>query len=156
MTWDLHRAATTACAQWATFFLDGEMFAIAVDEVQEVLLPQPLTPVPHAPPQMLGLLNLRGQIMPAIDLRHRLGIPARPADVSAGNQVVVTTLDGPLSLLVDEVGDVHELAGADWRATPETVRAADRRFVFGVCALKGGLVRGLSAVQLGFDDEPDA
>lgn len=63
---------------WATFFLDDEVFAISAEDVREVMMEQPLTPVPLAPDHIMGLLNLRGQIMPAIDLRKRLQFLPRP------------------------------------------------------------------------------
>lgn len=86
---------------WATFFLSGEMFAVPVEHVQEVLMDQPLTPVPLAPRHIRGLLNLRGQIMPAIDLRRRLDFPPR-ADDASGSILVVKTSTQLISMLVDQ------------------------------------------------------
>jgi purine-binding chemotaxis protein CheW len=144
-----------ATGQWVTFLLDGEVCAVAVEEVQEALLWQPLTPVPLAPPQMVGLLNLRGQLMPAIDLRRRLGLPAREAGEGT-SQLVLRTAEGPVSVLVDEVGDVLELPAAMWRPAPDTLSRAYRRFVMGVCPVPGGVVIGLRAARLGFDEEDAA
>jgi purine-binding chemotaxis protein CheW len=142
---------TAPTGQWVTFLLDGALLALSVEEVVEVLMRQPLTPVPQAPPQMVGLLNLRGQLMPAIDLRRRLGMP--PRDGEAPHQLVVATPEGPISILVDEIGDVLELPKGDWRPPPETLSREQRRFVHGVCPVRDGLVVGLRAALLGFDDD---
>ena len=107
-----HAIAETG--QWATFFLAREQFAVPVEDVQEVLLSQPLTPVPLAPAQIVGLLNLRGAVMPAIDLRTRLGFEHRAA--SEGQKfLVLKTNEGLVTIVVDDIGDVYELEGAGWR-----------------------------------------
>ena len=67
----------TATRQFATFSLDGLLFGIEVGRIQEVLSYQEMTPVPLAPPAVLGLINLRGQIVAAVDLRRRLGLRER-------------------------------------------------------------------------------
>ena len=90
---------------YSTFSVGDRYVGIPVDRVQEVLMAQPLTPVPLAHEHISGLLNLRGQIVTAIDLRARLGLPARTADAPSAN-VIVTSDGGPLSLLVDRLGDV--------------------------------------------------
>lgn len=163
MAWDLRSVGATGAAQWLTFYLGSETFALHVEDVQEVLMEQPLTAVPLAPAQMVGLLNLRGQIMPAIDLRRRLGMAGR-GEHAVGKLIIVKTPDGPLGAVVDEIGDVHELRADDWRATPDTVSTVARRFVFAVCrttaARRRGssdpLVRGLAVECLGFDAEVTA
>src|SRR5262245_65931551 len=90
---------------YSTFSVDDRYVGIPVDRVQEVLLAQPITPVPLAHDHISGLINLRGQIVTAIDLRARLGLAARDADAPSAN-VIVTTDDGPLPLVVDRLGDV--------------------------------------------------
>ncbi len=151
------RAAETlrpGTGQWATFLLAGEMFGLAVEDVQEVLMDQPLTPVPHAPAQMVGMLNLRGTIMPAVDLRRRLGFAARAPGASV-HQLVLKTPEGPISVLVDEIGDVLALPASAWRTPPETLGAAHLGFVFGVCPIPGHVLLGLRVAKLGFDDEDE-
>src|ERR1700746_2142964 len=91
-----------------TFILDGLYFGVDVLKVQEIIRYQEMTRVPLAPPVVRGLINLRGQIVTAIDLRRRLELTDRPADQLPIN-VVVHTDDGAVSLLVDEIGDVLEV-----------------------------------------------
>jgi purine-binding chemotaxis protein CheW len=92
-------------AQYCTFWVDDLFFGIAVAEVQEVLRHQPMTPVPRADEAVRGLINLRGQIVTAVDLRVRLGLPPRPDDRPPMN-VIVRCAGEVVSLLVDDIGDV--------------------------------------------------
>ena len=128
--------------QWATFFLAKEQFAVPVEEVQEVLLSQPLTPVPLAADTIVGLLNLRGAIMPAIDLRTRLGFEKVPAS-SSQKFLVLKTAEGLVSIVVDEIGDVYELDGGGWRPVPDTLEAAHRQAVFGIYPMDGHMLLGI-------------
>jgi purine-binding chemotaxis protein CheW len=91
--------------QYSTFFVADLFFGVDVLRVQEVLRYQQMTRIPQAPAVVAGLINLRGQIVIAIDMRRRLGLPPRPGDQSPMN-IVVRTDDGAVSLLVDEIGDV--------------------------------------------------
>jgi purine-binding chemotaxis protein CheW len=126
-------------AQYCTFRLDGHLFGIPVDTVQEVLLQQSMALVPLAPPEVAGLLNLHGQIVVTIDLRVRLGLPARP-DGSPTVSVVVRTHEGTVSLVVDQIGDVLEPVDEMFEPVPETVPAAVRSVVDHVCKLAGELM----------------
>jgi purine-binding chemotaxis protein CheW len=121
-------------AQYCTFRLDGHLFGIPVETVQEVLRHQAMTDVPLAPPEVSGLLNLRGQIVVSIDLRVRLALAARAADAPTLN-VVVRTHEGIVSLLVDQIGDVLEPADTTFEPVPETVPGRLREVVDRVCKL---------------------
>ncbi len=90
---------------WCTFTVAGRRCGIEVTRVQEVLRAAAITPLPLAPPAVRGLLNLRGRIVPAVDLRHVLDLPPAEAGASAGHLIV---FDGgsPVSLVVDAIGDV--------------------------------------------------
>lgn len=97
--------STTIAQQYCTFRVADLFFGVDVAEVQEVLRHQPMTPVPQAPPDVCGLINLRGQIVTAIDLRVRLGLPARDPGTLPMN-VIVRCAGEVVSLLVDDIGDV--------------------------------------------------
>lgn len=125
--------------QYATFVVNDLFLGIDVLRVQEVLRYQEMTRVPLAPDMAAGLINLRGQIVTAIDMRRRLGLPPRPADMLPLN-VVVRTGDGPVSLLVDEIGDVLEVEAADAEAPPDNVPAAARELIGQVYKLKDRLL----------------
>src|ERR1700722_12168545 len=105
--------------QLCTFFVGDGHFGIPVEQVQEVVRPQPITPVPLAPRVVRGLINLRGQILTAIDLRYRLGL-GEPGDERELMNVVVRTDDSPVSFLVDEIGEVLDVQEDTFEAPPET------------------------------------
>src|SRR5215813_12669100 len=94
--------------QLCTFFLDGHFFGVPVQQVQELIRYQEMTRVPLVPEVIRGLINLRGQIVLALDLRCRLGMKGR-TDSELPMNVVVRTDEGAVSLLVDEIGDVLEV-----------------------------------------------
>lgn len=133
---------TTHTRQFATFLLDEYYFGVEVLRVQEVIRYQDMTHVPLAPNVVQGLINLRGQIVTAIDLRRRLELPDRADGIQPMN-VVVRTSDGVVSLLVDEIGDVLETQQADFEAAPETINGAARELVTGVYKLKDRLLLAL-------------
>ena len=125
--------------QFCTFFLNGFFFGVEVLKVQEVIRYQKMTRVPMAPDTIEGLINLRGQIVTAVDLRRRLEFSARPEGELPMN-VVIQTNDGAVSLLVDEMGDVIEVQGEDFERPPETLKGAARELVNGVYKLKDRLL----------------
>jgi purine-binding chemotaxis protein CheW len=125
--------------QLCTFHLGPMFLGIDVLQVQEVIRFQHMTRVPLAPGVIRGLINLRGQIVAAIDLRERLSMKPRP-DGQEPMNVIVRTEDGAVSLLVDEIGDVLEIDGASLERPPETVRGAARELIQGVCKLKEQLL----------------
>jgi purine-binding chemotaxis protein CheW len=125
--------------QFSTFFLDGLFFGIPVLRVQEVLRSQQMTPVPLAPRVVSGLINLRGQIVTAIDLRRRLGLPERPSSQEPMN-VVIRTADGAVSLLVDEIGDVIDVNADAFECSPENVARSIRGLLDGVYKLEKKLL----------------
>lgn len=139
MTTSTAAAGETGTAQYATFLLDGLYFGIEVQQVQEVIRHQEMTPVPLAPAVVRGLINLRGQIVTALDLRTRLGLTPRP-DGELPMNVVVRTPDGAVSLLVDEIDDVVEVSAEQFEPAPETVRTKVDGLVTGVYKLTARLL----------------
>lgn len=124
---------------YATFLVAGHYLGINVLEVQEVLREQRLTPVPLAPCVVEGLINLRGQIVPAIDLRLVLKLAPRPPEQPRFS-VVVSCKDGPVSLQADEVGDVIDLGPTDFEPPPGNVDPEVRALLRGVYQLKDRLL----------------
>jgi purine-binding chemotaxis protein CheW len=133
--------------QFCTFSVSDLLLAIDVLEVQEVIRYQDMTRVPTAPPVVRGLINLRGQIVTAIDLRRRLGLPPAGEEQRPMN-VVVRTDDGAVSLLVDEIGEVIELGSRNVERPPETVPAAIRELVTGIIMLDGQLLLLLDTARV--------
>jgi purine-binding chemotaxis protein CheW len=130
--------------QYCTFYVDGHYFGLDVLKVQEIIRFQEMTRVPLAPPVVRGLINLRGQIVTAIDLRRRLELNERPADQLPLN-VVVQTDDGTVSLLVDEIGDVLEVSEKLFESPPETLKGTARELIRGAYKLPDRLLLILDA-----------
>jgi purine-binding chemotaxis protein CheW len=129
--------------QFCTFLLDGHMFGTPVSKVQEVIHYQEMTRVPLAPDVIRGMINLRGQIVAAIDLRRRLGLPDRSPEQRPMN-VVVRMHEGPVSLLVDEIGDIIMVGEEAFEHPPETLQGFAREAVQGVYKLPGRLLLALN------------
>jgi len=131
-----------ATSQLATFWLDGDLYGVEVEHVQEVLRSQGITRVPLAPPAVAGLINLRGQVVTAIELRERLGRRPRPAGQEP--VVIVIRLHGEaVSVLVDSIADVVDVDVRDFEAPPDTLDGAARDLIRGAYKLSGQLLLAL-------------
>ncbi|MEG3850819.1 chemotaxis protein CheW [Microcoleus sp. herbarium19] len=122
-----------------TFFVDGLFLGIEVEKVQEIIRYQEMTRVPLAPAVVGGLINLRGQIVTAIDLRRRLDLCDRAAEQLPLN-VIVRTGDETVSWLVDDIGDVLEVSQADFETPPDTFISTIRPLIRGAYKLQGQLL----------------
>lgn len=132
--------------QYSTFYLDNLFFGVDVLNVQEVIKFQDMTQVPLASKVVRGLINLRGQIVTAIDLRCRLELNERPPDQEPMN-VVIRTDDGAVSLLVDEIGDVVEVTDETLEPPPNTVKGTARELITEVHKLEGRLLLVLDTAK---------
>ena len=121
--------------QICTFTLDGMLLGISVGEVHEILLAQTLTPVPLAHPLVAGLINLRGQIVSAVDLRRVLHLPPRDSNAPPPLNVIVRREHELISLLVDQVGDVLEIESRLFISPPDTTPAETRTLFRGAYQL---------------------
>jgi purine-binding chemotaxis protein CheW len=129
----------TSDLQLCTFFLGNLFLGIEVEKVQEIIRYQEMTRVPLASPVVGGLLNLRGQIVTAIDLRRRLGLSDRQKDNLPLNAIVQTGGE-IVSLLVDEAGDVLEVSADDFELPPDTFTSNIRTLIRGAYKRTDGLL----------------
>lgn len=130
--------------RYATLEVAGQLFGLEVSRVQEVLSFSEYTPVPLAPEHVGGLFNLRGQVIAALDLRVRLGLP--PTDLSNGAMnVIVRTDDESVSLLVDRIGDVVELEDTAAEPPPDTLTGPVRDLITAAFPLSDRLMLALDA-----------
>lgn len=132
--------------QLCTFVVGDVLFGIDVDRVLEVVGPMPVTPVPLAARAVRGLLNLRGQIVTAIDARARLGFEP-PEDAAHDDRraaIVVRTDGGIVCVLIDEIGDLVSF-DAPGEAPPPTMSRALRAVVDGIFELDGRLLLQIEA-----------
>ena len=132
--------------RYCTFWVGEQHYGIEIGSVREVLKRQRTTPVPTASTVIGGLINLRGEIVTAIDLRTRLELP--PLEDHASMSVVVS-LDGEVvSLVVDSVGDVVDLSRSTMQPTPATVLPQIGELMIGVYRQPDGLIQILDAKRL--------
>lgn len=132
---------------YVTMFINGQLFGIPVLQVQDVLGPQRITRIPLAPKEIAGLLNLRGRIVTAIDVRKRLGLPEREPEKK--RMSIVVDYRGELySLIVDEVGEVLALADAAHERNPSTLDQIWRDVSTGIYRLKNELLVVLDVARL--------
>lgn len=132
--------------QFCTFFLDGQYFGVPVQQVQEVLRYQEMTEVPLVSSVIRGLINLRGQIIIAVDLRRQLGMQDR-AEKRKPMNVIMRTDEGAFSLLVDEIGDVIEVDEGTFEQPPDTLQGMAKGMLRGVYKLPAKLLLVLDTEQ---------
>jgi purine-binding chemotaxis protein CheW len=130
--------------QYCTFFVNHLFFGVEVEKVQEVIRFQNMTRVPLAPPEICGLINLRGQIVIAIDLRRRLAFEDR-TDEKLPMNVVMRNEEEIVSFLVDDIGDVLEVDEKTFEPPPPTLSGNQRRLIRGAYKLNDKLLLALDA-----------
>ncbi len=134
-------------AEYVTVSIGGEWFGIPVLTVQDVLGPQPIAPIPLAPPEVAGSLNLRGRIVTAIDPRVRLDLP--PCEDRAKAMSVVVEYEGELySLLIDSVGEVLDLPADRFERNPATLDPRWREISTGIYRLDDRLLVVMDVARL--------
>jgi purine-binding chemotaxis protein CheW len=115
---ELRRDGATNIVQYLTFTLDREYYGIELLQVQEIKGNSAVTAVPNAPSYVKGVMNLRGNIVPVIDLRSRLGLPT--LEYSRFHVIIVVMIQKKtLGILVDAVSDVLNIAAGDIQPPPE-------------------------------------
>lgn len=147
-------AQSSASEKHLTFYIDGQLFAIDSGLVAEIVRIQPITLMPKLPPYVKGVINLRGKIVPLIDLRLKLLKPA--LEYNEQTSIVVTQTDDALiGLIVDSVDDVTDIAETDVNATPILGREQSNHFVSGIVTLAKGpaMVLNLDKILTEADDE---
>lgn len=120
--------------QYVSFWVDGQLLGVPVNSVQEVLNPQSIARTPKSRSEIAGLVNLRGQIVTALDLRRRLGLPPFESEQGSMN-VVIRKNNERFSFLVDEVGDVINVSRDLMKPVPQTLDARWREVTVGVFRL---------------------
>ncbi|WP_282609766.1 chemotaxis protein CheW [Pelagibius sp. Alg239-R121] len=133
--------------EYITFVIAGQLFGVPVLKVQDVLSPQRITPIPLAPPEIAGSLNLRGRIVTAIDVRLRLGLSGRD-EGDEGMSIVVEHDSELYSLMVDSVGEVLQLKTSNFERNPPTLDQKFREYSDGIYRLDDKLLVVLDVTRL--------
>lgn len=122
------------------------LLGVEVDRVQEVLFQSEYTVVPRTESHIAGLINLRGQIATAIDMRVKLDV--EPADNSEDVHIVVRYRGEPVSLLVDDIGDVMTVPETTFEAPPETLTGVAKALISGAYKLEDELLLSLDTNEV--------
>ena len=140
--------AAAGTIQIVTFPVGGEEFGLDIGAITEVIRPLPVTALPHMPPFIEGVINLRDRIIPVVDLRKRFGIPGARSDprkarmiISRGALLAGTGASGGrLGLVVDGVREVMHVPSGQIERAPEAATGQGAAFLAGVARTGGGLV----------------
>jgi purine-binding chemotaxis protein CheW len=130
----------TLVGKYLTVSLDNESYAIAVLKVREIIRMQRITPVPQVPVYVKGVINLRGRVIPIIDLRVKFGLKA---DFAERTCIVVVQVQLPsnkavhMGLIVDSVEEVLNISAAEIEPTPEFGTRVDTSYLLGMAKIKG-------------------
>jgi len=149
---DAVRREDRAISRWVCFELDNQMYGLPITGVQEVLADAVIEPVPGTTPMVLGVINLRGNVVTVLDLRRRFGFPPQPMQPSS-RVVVVDHGSESMGLAVDRVADVRKLAEGSIKPVPDTGTATANAGIHGIVSRDGELltlldVQGLLAHSL--------
>ena len=140
--------------QLVGFRLDNEDYAIAITKIREIILMKPITRLPHVPESIEGLINLRGTVIPIINLRKRFGLPARPLDDET-RTIVVTVHDKTVGCIVDEVTQVMRINRDQIQPPPLSVLAVAHQYISGLARLDDRLLIILDTDKLFAAEELD-
>jgi len=155
MTAGAEVAATTEEEQLVVFELDRESYGVDIAAVNTIIRMQQITHVPRAPEFVEGVINLRGSIVPVIDLRKRFGLGAFE-ETKASRIVVVETAAGLVGMVVDAVTETLSLAGDAIEPPSSLVTTADSRYLRGVAKLDDRLIILLDLERILTESESDA
>ncbi|MCT7357435.1 MAG: chemotaxis protein CheW [Thalassobium sp.] len=147
-----NKGAEDPVLQWVTFRLENETYGINVMQVQEVLRYSEIAPVPGAPPYVLGIINLRGNVVTVIDTRLRFGLPT--ADTTDQTRIVIIEAEGQVvGILVDAVAEVVYLRQSEIETTPNVGNDESAKFIQGVCHKNDELLILVDLEKLMTDEE---
>lgn len=138
--------------QWVTFFLDNEKYGIKVMQVQEVLRMTEIAPVPGAPSFVLGIINLRGNVVTVIDSRKRFGLPDKEPDDST-RIVIIEAGEHVVGILVDSVAEVVDLRTSDIETAPNVGTDESSKYIQGVSSQSDELLILVDVDKLLSDEE---
>ena len=147
-----NNSAEDPILQWVTFRLENESYGINVMQVQEVLRHTEIAPVPGAPEYVLGIINLRGNVVTVIDTRSRFGLPN--ADTTDHTRIVIIEAENQVvGILVDAVAEVVYLRQSEIETTPNVGNEESAKFIQGVCHKNNELLILVDLVKLMSDEE---
>ena len=153
MEYDFEKSQETdPITQWVTFMLEGEKYGINVMQVKEVLRNIELAPVPGAPEYILGIINLRGNVVTVIDTRKRFALPEREIEEES-RIIIIETDEQVIGLLVDGIAEVADIPKSEIEITPNVGNDESSRYILGVHSNNGELLILVEIERLLSEDE---
>lgn len=149
---DVAENSDDAIIQWVTFHLDNEKYGIKVMQVQEVLRMTEIAPVPGAPHYVIGIINLRGNVVTVIDTRKRFGLPEVEPDDET-RIVIVEAENNVVGILVDSVAEVVDLAVSEIETAPNVGNDESSKYIQGVSSQGDELLILVDVNKLLSDEE---
>ncbi|WP_185231204.1 chemotaxis protein CheW [Teredinibacter franksiae] len=148
----INKSSEDPVLQWVTFKLAGETYGVNVMQVQEVLRYTEIAPVPGAPSYVIGIINLRGNVVTVIDTRERFALP--PGEVTDNTRIVIIEADAHVvGILVDSVAEVVYLRQSEIETAPNVGNEESAKFIQGVCHKNNELLILIELDKLLTDDE---
>jgi len=141
---------TNEMSQWVTFNLDGETFGINVMQIQEVLRYTEIAPVPGAAHYILGIINLRGNVVTVVDGRKKLQL-SEEADIKTSRIIIIEVGNQVLGLVADSVAEVTEIEDEKIELS-STDEYDDRKYIYGVCQVEESLLILIDVEKLFIDE----
>lgn len=138
--------------QWVTFYLADEKYGVPVSQVREVLRYSEITPVPGAPDYVIGIINLRGNVVTVLDTRKRFALP--PVEVDDSTRVVIIEVEEQVvGILVDQVSEVMRLGNGEVETAPNVGNDESSKYIQGVASRDGNLLILVDLHKLLSDEE---
>ena len=134
-----HRAATTNVSQVVSFHLANEEYGVDIMRAQEIIMPGQITRMPEVPDYICGLINLRGHVIPIVDLRKRFGLPAKENDEHT-RIIVVNVNARTIGIVVDAVTEVLRISGDQIEPPPSSIAGIDHDYIRGLVKLENKLL----------------
>ena len=137
------------------FRLHDQEFCVKTTTIREIRGWAPSTPIPHSPKEVVGVMNLRGTVIPIIDLSYKLGMPGTAANERSA--IVVTEVKNMvIGMLVDRVSDILTIKGSEVQPAPEINTSFDRSYTDGIISRENGMICFLNLAKMFQDQEPIA
>jgi len=140
--------------QVACFRLGDDLYAVDIMRIREIIRPQKLTLLPRTPAFVEGIINLRGAVIPVIDMRRRFGLPPRPI-VHTSRLLIVTIAEQLIGLVVDDVTEVLTVPVRDIKPPPKVAGGVGAEYLIGICLAKESLIILLNLDRILTDSEAD-
>jgi len=124
--------------QYVVFKLGNEEYGLDIMSVQEIIVPTPLTKLPNTPPYFLGVFNLRGHIIPLIDLKKRFSLES--SEQNEESRIIVIRLDKPVGILVDSIREVLMISNEEIESSQDISAGINREFITGIAKKEDRLI----------------